>query len=240
MSYANMKLADHGLVPHYSKTVKVGDVFGRLTIVEIGKPPGTYRYKAICRCECGTDSLIRLDGIVAGNVVSCGCYHREVNCQHGLSKSPLYGIWRKMIDRCENPNNRAFKNYGGRGISVCDRWRMLENFYADMHATYWPGAEIDRTNNNGNYEPDNCDWVTSARNSDNRRSARLITFNGKTQSLKRWSEESGINYGTLHTRLTKKGWSVERALTTPSIEKFERMDIARTARWGHKSVTTTQ
>ncbi len=224
-----MRLEDFGLVPHTSKTVSPGDTFGRLTIIAIGKPPGTYRYAAVCICECGTESAIRLDGLTSGNVVSCGCFHREVHRTHGLGSHPLYGIWRGMLVRCEDSANQAFANYGGRGIRVCDRWRLVENFVADMEDAYWPGAEIDRVNNDGNYEPSNCAWVTRKQNTDNRRSSRKITFKGKTQSIKRWSEELGFNYWMLYTRLVTNGWSVERALTTPPLDKFERMKIARGA-----------
>ena len=225
-----MNLADFGLVPHACRTVKPGDVYGRLTIVAIGKPPETsYRYTALCRCSCGAETKARLDGIRRGAVVSCGCYHSEISATHRLSKSPLYHVWRHMLDRCNNPMDAAYANYGGRGIRACARWHDLSNFYADMRPTYSPGLELDRRDNDGHYEPGNCQWTTRAGNSDNRRNGRKITFQGRTQSIKRWAEELGLNYGTLYTRLVENRWTPERALTTPPLNENERMAIARAA-----------
>lgn len=230
-----MDLSTFGLVPHVSKTVSPGDVFGRLTILALGKPPGTYRYKAVCRCECGKpDFVARLDGIVDGRVVSCGCYRLEQVTTHGMRKSPLYNVWKNMLARCFDPKNKSFKDYGARGISVCDRWQSVENFVSDMGPTYAPGMELDRRENSDGYHPDNCRWVTHQGNADNRRTGVYLTYNGKTQSLRRWSEETGINYGTLHERIAVWKWDAERALTTPALSKDERMAIARATRWATK------
>jgi hypothetical protein len=232
-------LTHFNLIPHDCSTVKRGDKFGRLTILEIGKSSGTYRYMAICQCECGNVPLkIRLDGITRGGVVSCGCYHKEVTAtKGGHAKSPLGHAWRHIMDRCYNPNVKAYKDYGGRGIKVCDRWHDFLNFYADMHAGRKHGLEIDRRDNDGDYSPENCHWVTRQQNCNNRRNTRKITFQGKTQSMKQWSTELGLDYGMLVSRL-RNGWGVERALTTPSIDANQRMEIARrvqletgTGRW---------
>lgn len=227
-----MDLSTFGLVPHTSKTVSPGDVFGRLTILATGKPPGTYRYAAVCRCECGKNGVvIRLDGLTSGIVVSCGCYRLEAVTKHGLTKNPLYQVWRQMISRCQNPSDGSYQNYGGRGIRVCERWQSVESFVVDMESTYQPGLEIDRRYVNGNYEPGNCRWIPHQGNADNRRSGVYLTHDGKTQSLRRWSEETGINYGTLHERIAVWKWDAGRALTTPALSKEERMAIARAARW---------
>lgn len=228
-----MDLAHFGLVPHNSATIPPGRKFGRLTVVAVGKPPNTYRYTAICMCECGSEPItVRVDGLTSGGVVSCGCYHREVSRTHGLSKHPLYQVWRHMRMRCENPDDAAYPNYGGRGITVCKRWQKVENFVADMEAGYAPGLEIDRIDNDGDYKPSNCRWATPSENSDNRRSGHRITFNGKTQSIRRWAKETGISYGTLWERIAIWGWSPEKALTTPPLSGEERMRKARRARWG--------
>lgn len=225
-----MNLSDFGLVPHASKTMKPGDVFGRLTLLEVGKPPGTYRYAGVFRCDCGTVSAIRLDGIASGAVVSCGCYRLEVTTSHGCTDSPLQAGWRHMIRRCTDPTDPAWKNYGGRGIKVCRRWRDLANFVADMGPTYRPGLEIDRRDNDGNYTPRNCRWVTRRENCENRRTTRMFTIGGKTQSLTRWAEEYGARYQRVWDRVRNQGWSIERALTEPVVGADERMRRAREAR----------
>lgn len=120
-----------------------------------------------------------------------------------------------MKERCNNPNNPAYKNYGGRGIRICDEWLKdykvfkkwaIENGYTD-------DLTIDRIDNNGNYEPNNCRWVSNKVQANNRRSNVLITYKGKTQNIKQWALELGINYKTLHRRLTVYKWSIEKALT---------------------------
>ena len=226
-------LAQFGLVPHTSKTMHPGDVFGRLTVLALGKPPNTYRYTAVCQCDCGSAPVaIRVDSLTKGVTVSCGCYHREAIRSHGLSKHPLYQVWRHMMERCTNPADGAFANYGGRGIRVCKRWHKVDNFVADMEAEHRPGLEIDRIDNDGDYTPKNCRWSTPSENCDNRRSGRRITFNGKTLSLRQWSRETGLSYGTLWERISIWGWGAERALTTPPLTEDERMRKARRARWG--------
>ncbi len=230
-----MCLEDFGLVPHECKTVSAGDTFGHLTILAIGKKPGTYRYAAVCQCSCGSPpSAIRLDGIVSGAVVACGCVQKERTTTHGLTKHPLYNVWKKMLIRCTDPTVRSYKDYGGRGIQVCDRWQSIENFVADMENGYEPGLEIDRVDNDGNYEPSNCRWATRQQNCDNRRTGRNLTYNGRTQSLKAWATELGIGYAMLYERIDVWNWDAHRALTTPAIDKHERMAIARAARWGRR------
>jgi hypothetical protein len=230
-----MNLSDFGLDPHDCTTVSVGDTFGRLTVRAIGKKPGTYRYMAVCVCECGSaPSAVRMDGLISGAVLSCGCYRLDRIKTHGLSKHPLYDVWHSMLRRCTNPRDVSYKNYGGRGITVCERWHAIENFIADMEPTYIPGLEIDRQDNDKGYDARNCRWVSPSVNCDNRRSGVYLTHAGKTQSLRQWAKETGLNYGTLHERLNVWGWSVEKALTTPALSKDERMKIARTIRWGEK------
>lgn len=210
-----------------------GAVFGRLTVLAVGKPPGSYRYTAICRCECGTKEFkTRLDALTAGNTVSCGCYGREMHRTHGQTRSGLHSIWRHMINRCTDPKDRAYPDYGGRGISVCQRWLAFENFVADMLPSRKPSLTLERNNNDGNYEPANCRWATRSEQADNRRMAITLTFSGKTQTIARWAEEIGINYQTLWTRLQVERWSVERALTTAPLSADARMKLARDAQRG--------
>lgn len=128
----------------------------------------------------------------------------------------LYGIWLSMKDRCENPKATPYKYYGAKGVKVCDEWSEYENFKSwSLENGYKQGLSIDRIDVNGNYCPDNCRWVTRKEQMNNTTRNRIICFNGKTQTLMQWSEETGIKYATLYNRLGWMGWSVEKALTTP-------------------------
>jgi hypothetical protein len=228
-------LRQFGLVEASAKSVRVGDRFGRLTVVAFGVIPDTYRYMAVCQCDCGSQpKAIRSDGLKSGAVIGCGCVQNERTSTHRLSKNPHYGRWRHMMDRCFNPACPAYPDYGGRGIQVCEAWRDLATFIRELPAGYFKGAEIDRIDNDGDYEPGNVRWVSRSRNADNRRSGRQIRFRGKTQSLRRWSEEAGIAEGTLWERIVVWKWSAQKALTTPALDADERMAIARAKRWaGH-------
>jgi hypothetical protein len=146
--------------------------FGRLTVLR--RDPSDSR-KWICRCDCGTERPFASGRLRAGRSQSCGCLRVESTirknkdtAKHGKSTTKAYGVWRAMIQRCTDVNCRSYKNYGGRGITVCARWFTFENFYEDMGDPP-EGLEIDRENNDGNYEPGNCRWVTRKVNSMNRR-----------------------------------------------------------------------
>lgn len=228
-------LNQFGLVETQSVSVKVGDLFGRLTIVAVGQVAHTYRYYAICQCSCGSPlKRVRMDGLASGMVTSCGCVQKERITKHGLSKSTHYSRWRLMIDRCENVNSQSYPDYGGRGITVCERWHDIKNFVSDLPPGYFDGAEMDRIDNDGDYEPGNIRWATRSENCDNRRSGRLLTHDGRTQSLRRWAEELGVDDSVIQERLSVWGWSVARSVTTPAVSAAERMATARSARWaGH-------
>lgn len=231
-------LEEFGLIGTNAGAVSSGDRFGRLVVLATGQIPGTYRYMAVCQCDCGSPPRsMRFDGLLAG-AASCGCIRREKTKTHGESKSIHYHRWRHMMDRCYNSDCAAYPDYGGRGIQVCDEWHDVNGFIAGLPDGYFDGSEIDRINNDGNYEPGNVRWVVRQDNCRNRRSNRLITFNGETKLLTEWAEAVGIQTGTLWDRLESFGWSAERALTTPVIGVNERMAIARSARWaGHQKAT---
>lgn len=134
---------------------------------------------------------------------------------HGLSKTGLYHVWQNMKARCNNPNNPAFKDYGGRGIRVCSEWVDFPKFaqWALVNG-YLDTLAIDRINGNLNYSPSNCRWATSTEQNNNRRNNRRIEFNGKTLTVAQWAIEIGVKKTTLHARLNDCGWTVEKALTT--------------------------
>ena len=135
---------------------------------------------------------------------------------HGLSYSPEYHAWYGMIRRCYTPHYRQFVNYGGRGITVCDRWKTsFMAFLKDIGRRPSPDHSLDRINNDGNYEPGNCRWATNVEQCNNMRRNVRFTFDGVTKTLRQWSRTTGISSGSLEARI-KLGWDVERMLTTPT------------------------
>jgi hypothetical protein len=199
----------------------VGQKFGQLTVtsVLIGKPDkrGRCPITAICKCDCGKTHTSLLCHIRSGKTVSCGCY-KAMNSskrftKHGLSKSKEYRAWQSMKDRCHNPRNPRFRDYGGRGIRVCEKWRNdFSSFYKDVGHMPSAGYEADRKNNEGDYDPRNFRWATLKEQARNKRTSHNITYKNQTRTLAEWSEMMGISRSVLHYRL-KKGWSVERVLT---------------------------
>jgi hypothetical protein len=135
--------------------------------------------------------------------------------KHGPNKTLTHNIWCKMRRRCYDSKCEQFPHYGGRGISVCDRWReSFVNFISDMGECP-KGMTIERRDNDGNYEPRNCRWATRKEQARNRRSSRLVLIDGRVQSLAAWVDEFGQNYQKVHARISALGWGIERALKTP-------------------------
>lgn len=226
-------LEKYGLNPTNAKAVSVGDRFERLEVIGVGQN-GRFRYYAVCKCDCGNEKLIRFDGLISGAVRSCGCLHHEIITTHHLSKSPHYPRWRNMIDRCENPECKSYKRYGARGISVCERWHDVEKFISDLPDGFKDGMQLDRIDNNGNYEPGNVRWVTPKKNCSNRCSTKLITYNGETKTSKEWSIQLGGSHWLVRQRIENFGWSIEKAITTPLCDTVENMRAAQKKRWeGH-------
>lgn len=135
---------------------------------------------------------------------------------HGMSNHPLYNMWRGMIGRCDYTSNAWHKNYGGRGISVCPQWYDFRVFSKWALSNGWSaGLQIDREENDGNYCPDNCRFVTRTKNMRNCRSNRLLTFEGQTQPVSEWAEQTGMNADTIRSRL-RRGWTPEQIFTLAS------------------------
>ena len=206
-------------------TVSIEDKFNRLTIKSLFKEKkGWY---ASCQCQCGTFvPRILVRSLLTGNTKSCGCYNSDLTVQrnhkHGYKTrkagaSRLYSIWSDMRRRCNNPTRRGAHNYALKNIHVCDEWNDFEVFqsWAYSHG-YTDEMTIERKDNTQGYNPDNCSWIPKSEQSKNRDSNHYITFHGKTQTLSDWAQEINISRTTLHARL-RRGWSIEQALTTPTM-----------------------
>jgi hypothetical protein len=198
--------------------VKKGMKFGRLTVIGFSerRKSGNY-FKSIC--DCGKEVICRKDALYTGKQRSCGCLLKELSGArlrtHGLRNTPEYEAWAHMLRRCYTPTTKHFDNYGGRGITVCDRWRhSFENFLADMGFRPSSKHSLDRINNDGNYEPSNCRWATFIQQCNNTRRNFLITYKGETLTETQWRKKLGFNRGVIIFRI-KNGWSAEDALTIP-------------------------
>jgi len=212
--------------------VSEGDRYEELVIVrEVEsrryRGSGPKRY-FLCRCDCGKEKEVRLSHLRSGHTRSCGCYvnaHSHRGVYHGMEGSPEHGVWKDMKSRCYRRKARGYRNYGGRGVRVCERWRKsFLAFFQDMGVRPSPEHSIDRIDNDGNYEPGNCRWSTRREQNRNRRDNRFLEFNGKTLCLADWAERHGMRRGTLHDRLGR-GWSLEEALTRPVREYAKREGV---------------
>jgi len=199
-----------------------GQRFGMLTVIQETEPLKKCR-RFLCKCDCGDVKPHKLIFLTSGQSKSCGCLRKKTfvarNTFHGKSRTKLNAVYQAMKQRCENPNNVNYKHYGGRGIKVCDEWlNSLMAFYNwAIENGYKEGLSIDRINVDGNYEPSNCQWVSMKKQSRNKRDNVYVEFNGKNQCLQDWAFELNINISSLTKRIRK--WGIERALTTPKIEK---------------------
>lgn len=223
-----MNLESFGLAPHATDSVLIGSRYGRLVVLQTGKRPGTYRYHAVCLCDCGNYATPNIRNLKDGRSTSCGCAHRDAVTKHGQWGTQMYKVWKSMHRRCYNKKETRYASYGGRGIKVCDRWHTLDNFIADMEPIYFEGGTIERIDYNGDYEPTNCKWISAPDQAHNKRSNIRLSFNGKTQCLAHWAKETGLPYGTLWERIKVLHWGTERALTTPALDADARCQLART------------
>lgn len=199
-----------------------GKSFGKLTVIQRGKTvkrsKGTIVYW-LCVCECGNRAEVVGGDLKSGRTLSCGCYQRrrskEFHTSHGLCHTRLHEIWTGMKTRCANPKNSHYRHYGGRGITVCKEWQSFEPFYEWAMANgYSDDLTIDRINNDGNYEPNNCRWATTKQQMNNYSRNRLITYDGVTKTMSEWSNHVGLKYSVLCDRM-RRNWPIERALFTP-------------------------
>lgn len=192
-----------------------GDKYGKLTVVDVvgGR-------KSLFKCDCGIVKMINRYGVLKGKISSCGCIRKEKpNAKkHGLSHHKTYIILKSIKQRCFNPNNKDYKNYGGRGITLCDEWsRDCLSFYNWSITNGWEdGKSIDRIDNDKGYNPENCRWVDMKVQANNHRRNTLIEYDGKKMTLQQWSDLTGIDRNTIKTRLNL-GWTIKSSLTEQPI-----------------------
>lgn len=200
-----------------------GQRFGKLVAIERVNKKGE-RPRWLCKCDCGNTKIVPSGALLRGSSNSCGCLVKEKNISrsttHNGSNSRLYQVWVNMTRRCENQSSDAYKNYGGRGISICEEWKDFSKFREWAISTGYDETAkhgvctIDRIDVNGDYAPENCRWATAKTQCRNKRGNRFLELNGERKTVAEWSEITGIKYNTLLRRINA-GWSVERALKTP-------------------------
>ena len=198
--------------------------FGRLTVSHFAGRNSRGNYVWLCRCECGADTLVIANCLKSGQTTSCGCWQKKNigvrSRTHGLRRSLAYGIWANMKSRCHNPNHRDYANYGGRGISVCERWRKsFQDFIADMGQRPSPKHELDRIDNSGNYEPGNVRWVTRKTNCRNTRHNHFVEYRGQRRTIAEWADVTGIDARTIWKRL-HRGCALDRVFAQRRLHRF--------------------
>lgn len=203
-----------------------GQTFGRLTAV-LDAGSNTHRRRLwLCRCTCGGEKVVRVSALRRGQTRSCGCLEAESRrtnrlthggARRGAAKSPEYRIWTSMLTRCYNERSTTFDRYGGRGITVCDRWRAsFEAFLADMGPRPAQGLSIDRIDNARGYEPGNCRWATTREQALNRRSNHMVTIGGETLPVGAWLDRCGVSRDLFDGRV-RAGWTAVDAITRPVV-----------------------
>ena len=214
-------------MPKKIAPLQAGQKFGRLTVVGIDHIDFYYPKKGCkhkleyysCICDCGNEKVVLKSNLIRGLTKSCGCLSRQLSKErlfkHGKRKTRLYNTWNHLRDRCINKNSKQYKDYGERGISVCDEWKnsFIEFEKWAVSKGYNDTLTIERIDVNGNYCPENCKWIPLKQQGWNKRNSRLITYKGETKSLAEWSFLLKFNYWKVHQRLNRLGWSVDRAFT---------------------------
>lgn len=201
----------------------IGKKFNMLTVVS-QEPTVNYVKKFKCLCECGNYTVVEKSRLVNGATKSCGCLIKKRSAErfriHGDNTSKgqtrLYRIWHNMKQRCANKKNDSYKRYGGRGITFCDEWKEYRIFKEwALKSGYEDHLFLDRKDNGGPYCPENCRWVTSEIQMNNTRRNVFVEYKGEKMSIAQLAKKYNLKYSTLQTRITKLGYSVEKAVETP-------------------------
>lgn len=201
----------------------MGMRFGKLTVL---RSVGRDKNRNIiweCICDCGNKTIVTATHLRNNKTKSCGCYRHDnfviINTIHGLKNHPLYTVWKGIKQRCYNKNNNAYNHYGGRGIIMCDEWKNdFKAFYDwSIEYGYKNGLSVDRINNNGIYEPNNCRFVTMKEQQRNRRNNHLITYKNNTKTLSEWCEILNLKYHLIRERIYVLNWNADKAFETKKI-----------------------
>lgn len=195
----------------------IGERVGKLTVLRKASKHAHYGWNYECQCDCGNVTTVRGTRLRGGQTKSCGCLAKlagERSKTHGMSGTKTYTTWINMIRRCDDPSQQSYPNYGGRGITVCKRWYRFENFLEDV-GEIPDGMSIDRIDNDGNYEPSNVRLADIKDQANNRRTNRIIEFDGKAMTVSQWAEHIGVSADVLYKRL-EIGMPLENALTQPA------------------------
>lgn len=205
-----------------------GQKFGRLTAIKRVEdyvyPSGDKKTQWLCKCECGNNTIVRASSLKRGTTTSCGCLQKQIaskiNTKHGMTGTRLYQTWKNMVGRCYYKSHTSYKYYGGRRIQVCEEWKNdFVSFYNwAINNGYTDNLTLDRINTDGDYEPNNCRWVSMRENDRNRRTNKLLTYNGETHCYTEWEELLNLGRGVIWYRLNN-GWSIEKALTITTKQK---------------------
>jgi hypothetical protein len=203
--------------------MEVGFRFGRLLVTARPAHCPITAY-VLCKCDCGKHIAVAVRSLVFGRQISCGCHKAEKTAiwnakqkKHAryLYRTPTHSSWQSMLQRCGNPKAFGFHKYGGRGITVCERWKNFDNFLADMGERPSLDLTLDRIDHNGNYEPGNCRWSNDHTQQNNKSSNRRLTLGDRTLTMAQWALELGVHPATIGHRI-KVGWPLEKALTEPA------------------------
>ncbi len=185
----------------------IGMKFNRLTVLyEVeNKNKNQNHKKYMCSCDCGKQIVTDKYKLIDGHTKSCGCLKLEMLAErkttHGQSKTASYKSWSEMRNRCNNPKNHAYKDYGQRGIKICDRWDSFENFISDLGERPNKQYSLDRIDVNQGYSPENCRWATWSQQQNNRRTTKYIEYKSEKMSVKQFSNLIGVPYSTVHRHL---------------------------------------
>jgi hypothetical protein len=191
-----------------------GKRFGQLMVIKLIESKDGRIYW-LCLCECGNETRVSTSQLKSMRTKSCGCLRRTAGAIHGNCKLPEYAVWCAMKARCNNKNNKAYANYGGRGIRVCQSWSIsFQSFISDMGNRPSSQHSLERIDNNLGYSPENCRWATRHDQNRNSRHNVFLTYKGETLCIKDWAKKLSLKPGLIQHRI-KIGWSVECALNTP-------------------------
>jgi hypothetical protein len=196
-----------------------GDKFNHLMAIKIVEETEYLQdQKWLCKCDCGNFTIASRRSLFVGDKKSCGCLIGKATVTHGMTNTRIYGIYCGILSRCYNKNRKAYKDYGGRGITVCDEWLDNDGFQSfydwSMENGYSDKLSIDRIDNNKGYNPDNCRWVDRNTQANNKRNNVIVEYKGEKYTITDLAKKVNMKRGTLYRRIITKGWSVEKAVET--------------------------